>query len=149
MLKGGIILFFSYLVIDAGYTYNHFRYGTYIKGTENFSGNKVPSVPAGSLSGLIDLQLSNGIYVNATYYSASTIYVNDANTASADPYKLLGCRAGFKKSWKNKYRFNVYAGADNLLDEKYSLGNDINAAGGRFFNAAARANYYGGIALNF
>jgi iron complex outermembrane receptor protein len=36
-------------------------------------------------------------------------------------------------------------GADNLLDEVYSLGNDINAAANRFYNAAPRRNYYVGL----
>jgi iron complex outermembrane recepter protein len=43
----------------------------------------------------------------------------------------------------------LYAGADNLLDEKYSLGNDINAAGNRFFNAAPTINYYLGVKVAY
>ena len=36
-----------------------------------------------------------------------------------------------------------------LLDEKYSLGNDLNAIGGRYYNAAAPINYYFGLNLGF
>jgi len=36
-----------------------------------------------------------------------------------------------------------------VLDETYSLGNDINAAGGRYYNAAPKRNYYAGLAINF
>jgi iron complex outermembrane receptor protein len=42
----------------------------------------------------------------------------------------------------NKWRFRVNLGVDNLLDTKYGLGNDLNAAGGRYYNAAPRRNYY-------
>jgi iron complex outermembrane receptor protein len=36
-----------------------------------------------------------------------------------------------------------------LLDEKYSLGNDLNAFGGRYFNAAPERNYFGGVKFYF
>lgn len=138
---------FDYLSIQSAYTYNHFRYGSFIKGTDNFSGKKVPSVPSGSFSTLADLQLKMGIYTNITYYLASKIYLNDANTAFAKGYDLLGVRLGWKKTWQDKRRINFYVGADNLLDEKYSLGNDINAAGGRYYNAAPGRNYYIGVSF--
>ncbi len=34
-----------------------------------------------------------------------------------------------------------------LLNETYSLGNDINGFGGRYYNAAAKRNYYAKIVL--
>jgi len=43
----------------------------------------------------------------------------------------------------------LFIAADNLLDEKYSLGNDINGFGGRYYNAAMPFNFAGGISLNF
>lgn len=141
--------FIDYLRINAAYTYNHFRYGSFIKGTDNFSGKTVPSVPANTFSALADLQLNNGIYTNITWYSASSIFLNDANTATADAYQLLGCRVGWKKTLRKIYKLSFYAGTDNLLDETYSLGNDINAAANRFYNAAPGRNYYAGISFQW
>jgi len=43
----------------------------------------------------------------------------------------------------------LFLAFDNILDEKYSLGNDINAFGGRYYNAASTFNFAGGIALHF
>ncbi|HSU29309.1 MAG TPA: TonB-dependent receptor [Chitinophagaceae bacterium] len=137
------------LIIRAAGAFNHFRYGNFIKTTDDFSGKTVPSVPGNSLSFLADLSFVNGIFLNLTWYSASKIFLNDANTASASAYHLLGCRLGWKNKIAGKYRFTMYAGADNLLNEHYSLGNDINAAGGRYFNAAPLRNYYIGIAFKF
>lgn len=54
-----------------------------------------------------------------------------------------------KKTLKKQYKFNFYAGADNLLDETYSLGNDINAAANRFYNAAPKRNYYAGLSFQW
>jgi iron complex outermembrane receptor protein len=39
--------------------------------------------------------------------------------------------------------------ADNIFDVQYSLGNDINAFGGRYYNAAPGFNFAGGISLHF
>lgn len=133
--------------INVDYTYNHFRYGSFIKGTDNFSGNKVPSVPKGSLAAMADLRLKNGIFISASLYASSSIYLNDANTASARSYQLLGSRIGWKRPGRTKTRYSIYAGADNLLDQAYSLGNDINAAGGRYYNAAPGRNYYAGVSF--
>jgi len=96
---------------------------------------------------LADIQVKGGWFSNITYYDASKIYLNDANTAQADGYHLLGWRLGWKNAFPHKFRFSVYAGVENLLDEKYSLGNDINAAGNRFYNAAAPRNYYAGVSF--
>jgi iron complex outermembrane receptor protein len=68
--------------------------------------------------------------------------LNDANTAYADAYNLVGGKIGFQKWVENRWRFRVNLGVDNLLNTKYSLGNDLNAAGGRYYNAAPGRNYY-------
>lgn len=141
--------FIDNVMLQVDYTYNHFRYGSFIKGTADFSGKEVPSVPGNTLSLMGDLVLKNGIYLNSTYYSSSRIALNDANTFFAPSYHILGARAGWKKTFDKKYKINFYVGADNLLDEVYSLGNDINAAANRFYNAAPARNYYVGIALQW
>ncbi|MGB3162129.1 MAG: TonB-dependent receptor, partial [Chitinophagaceae bacterium] len=141
--------FIDYYRVNAAYTYNHFRYGSFIKGVDDFSNKTVPSVPSNTLSVLGDIQIKNGVYSNLTFYMASKIFLNDANTATADSYHLLGWRLGWKKTLKKQYKFNFYAGADNLLDETYSLGNDINAAANRFYNAAPKRNYYAGLSFQW
>lgn len=138
---------FELITINADYTYNHFRYGSFIKGTDNFSGKQVPSVPTGTFAAMAGLQMKNGFYLNVNFYASSGIYLNDANTAIAKSYQLLGSRIGWKKPGRQKIHYSIYAGADNLLDQTYSLGNDINAAGGRYYNAAAKRNYYAGVSF--
>lgn len=137
----------DYITINTDYTYNHFRYGSFIKGTDDFSGKSVPSVPKGTFAAMADMQMKNGVFLNLNFYASSGIYLNDANTATAKSYQLFGSRIGWKTKRSKKIGYNFYIGADNLLDQKYSLGNDINAAAGRYYNAAPRRNYY--IGLNF
>lgn len=136
----------SKLSLKAAYTYAHYKYGSFKRDTVDLSGKKLPSVPANTVSLLADVELKEW-YANASYYYASQIFLNDLNTASATAYHLLGLRMGWKKKVSRKLEMNVYVGADNLLDEIYSLGNDINDARGRYFNTAAGRNYYGGVAF--
>jgi iron complex outermembrane recepter protein len=139
----------EYLTIRSAYTLSNFKYGDFKKGTSDFSGKLLPSVPKNTIAVLADLQFKHGIYFNSTYYYADKIFLDDANTVAADAYHLLGCRIGWKLAVKSAIKLNFYAGVDNLLDETYSLGNDINAAAGRYYNAAPQRNYYAGIAMQW
>jgi len=125
--------------LKSAYTYSHFRYTDYKQVANDFSGNTLPSVPSHTFSFLCDLQWRSSFFVQSTFYAASSIWLNDANSAKAEDYELVGLKTGFGK------RLQVYAGVENLLDKTYSLGNDINAFGGRYFNVAAGRNFYGGI----
>jgi iron complex outermembrane recepter protein len=57
---------------------------------------------------------------------------------------LLGARVGYVLTTPRNNRLEIFGGLDNALDEVYSLGNDLNALGGRYFNTAAPRNVYAG-----
>ena len=142
--------FFDYLIIKTAYTFNDFKYGEFKKGNTDFSGKKLPGVPVNTVAVLADVFFKKNIYFNSTYYYATKIYLDDANTVAADKYHLLGCRVGWKPTLKKKtMAFNFYAGIENLFDESYSLGNDVNAAAGRYYNAAPKRNYYAGVSFQW
>jgi len=135
--------------LSLSHTWNDFTYKDFKQVTNDFSGRKLPSVPSQIVAVSFDLATRPGIYLNVNYYYASRIPLNDANTEYASSYNLLGARAGWKKYLHPKVLMELFIAADNILDEKYSLGNDINAFGGRYYNAATPFNFAGGIALHF
>lgn len=139
--------FIEYYTIRTAQSINDFTYGSFIKDATDYSGKRLPSVPNYTLSVLADLQLKKGLYINSSFYHASRIYLNDANSVETKAYDLLGARIGWRVMIKKSLKVNVYAGVDNLLNEQYSLGNDINAAAGRYYNAAPAKNYFAGLAL--
>jgi iron complex outermembrane receptor protein len=139
----------DYFSIKTAYTFNDFKYGDFKKGKTDFSGKKLPSVPSSTLSVLADLQFKKNIYLNGTYYYATRIFLDDANTVAAAGYHLLNLRAGWKPAVKSHLKINLYTGVENLLNETYSLGNDINAASGRYYNAAPKRNFYAGISFQW
>lgn len=133
----------------SGVTLNHYEFKDYSKGTTSYSGNALTGVPKHVFTGGFDLKLSKGFFWYVTLNYTSSLPLDDANTAYADSYTLLGSRLGYKTSSIKRLPLEIFAGADNLLDQTYSLGNDLNAFGGRYSNAAAARNYYAGIRLDF
>jgi iron complex outermembrane receptor protein len=139
--------FIDYLSLKAAYTFSHFKYGNYQKAATDLSGNKLPGVPKHTVSITADILTSKGWYFSSTGYFASHVFLNDENTIKANDYLLLGCRAGWVKTTASGRMINIYAGSDNLLNQQYSLGLDINAAAGRYYNAAPSRNYYLGVSF--
>lgn len=140
--------FFRHLKVWASYTAYDFRYGNFVQETSDFSGKQLPGAAPHTLAAGADLQLPARLYLHASYYCSSRIALNDANTVYAAPYHLLGVKCVYKPRF-NKIGAEVFAGVDNLLNRGYSLGNDINAAGGRYFNAALPLNVYAGLSLHW
>ncbi|MNK98871.1 TonB dependent receptor [compost metagenome] len=75
--------------------------------------------------------------------------LNDANTAFAESFHLIQAKMQWGFKFSTNLQANLYLGVDNLLNEKYSLGNDINAFGGRYYNAAPTRNFFAGLKLSY
>jgi iron complex outermembrane receptor protein len=131
------------------FTGHYFYFADYESGGNDFSGNQLTGVAPNSLVNMLDIRSRFGLYANVTHHYVDAIPLNDANTVFQDSYNLLGARLGWRYLLGTSWDLEVYAGADNLLDEVYSLGNDLNALGGRFFQPAPGRNYYGGLKLGF
>lgn len=140
----------------ASYAYYHFRYrdfvqGSAVQGTADFSGNALPGVSPHTGSAGVDAAHRSGAFAHITYSAASAHPLDDGNSGErwAEAYHVLGIRAGIQKAFGARWRAEVSVGAENLADQRYSLGNDINAFGGRFYNPAARRNFYAGLVVGW
>ncbi len=135
------------LSLWTSYTYNHYRFRNYEQDGNNFSGNQLTGIaPTIALWG-VDMTLKK-MYLNLTANYTDALPLNDANTEYASEYFLLGGRIGFRSTVKTNFAYEIFGGVDNALDKRYSLGNDLNAVGGRYYNAAAPRNFYFGIKFN-
>lgn len=128
------------LTVFSSYTFNDYTYLDYQRDDNDFSGNTIPSVPQNVWVTGADLTLNNGFYTSAQLNFTDEIFLNDANTVSADAYWLLNARLGWKGTVQN-VAFNFFVDGDNLLNQTYSLGNDNNAFGSRYFNPAPPRNF--------
>ncbi len=125
------------------YTLHPFRYVDYKQVENDFSGNRLPGVAKQTLAAGFDVDGKGGMNLHVAYQYVDPIWLNDANSEKAKQYHLLGIRGGSRLY----RRLNWFAGADNLFNTTYSLGNDINAFGGRYYNVAPGRNYYAGLRL--
>ncbi|AWW30952.1 TonB-dependent receptor [Echinicola strongylocentroti] len=133
------------LKMGHAYSFHHFRFKDYINDGEDFSGNALTGVPQNNLVNRLDLTSRTGLYLNLTYQWVDEIPLTDDNAIYQDPYHLMNARLGWRKNFGSTWQMEIYGGTDNLLDQRYSLGNDLNAFGGRYYQPAADRNFYGGV----
>lgn len=139
--------FVSNLTAWTSYTLNDFKYQDFKQLINDYSGKHLPSVPDNIFAAGVDLVLKPGIYANFTYTYNSKTPLNDANTFYGNDFHLLAARIGFRQLYAKGFRFDLFVSGDNLFNEVYSLGNDINAAANRFYNVAPGRNYAVGVAM--
>jgi len=121
--------------------------GDYHDAATNYSGKQLTGVPGQAFVTSLQVKLPEHLYVFAEHNYTARLPLNDANTTYANHYNIVQAKAGWEHGFNNGNRFGIYAGIDNLLNEKYSLGNDLNAVGNRYYNAAAPRNYYVGVSV--
>jgi iron complex outermembrane recepter protein len=127
------------------YTFNYYRFKEYERNGQDFSGNPVTGVPAHVASGGLDVRVKNW-YSNLTAQYVGALSLKDDNTETADRYTTLSLRTGIKAKM-GKTKCELFGGADNLFDTVFSLGHDINANAGRFFNPAPGRSFYAGLVV--
>jgi iron complex outermembrane receptor protein len=133
----------------ASYAYNRFRFGSYESATgQPYGGNQLTGTAPHTLSAGLDFSQQLGFYLSPTVGHQSTLPLNDANTDYTAGYWVLGSRAGWRHEL-NRLQLDVYGGVENATDRRYSLGNDLNAFGGRYFQPAPGRNYYAGVLLGW
>lgn len=138
--------FIKDFLVGTAYTGQFFKFVDYAKTDNDFSGNDLTGVPPHNVVSRLDIRTRPGIYLNFTHQFTDKIPLNDANTVFQESYDLVNLRAGWVKSL-GSFDLELFAGVDNLLDESYSLGNDLNAFAGRFYQPAPTRNWYGGVKL--
>lgn len=137
----------NYLQFFSAYTLNDFNFGEYRLGNNNYEGNKLTGVPEEVVIIGINAELFSHFYFNLNFNYTGSMPLNDANTVKASAYRLWQNKIGWRGSVKKK-AVDVFLLTDNLSNEDYSLGNDINAFGGRFFNPAPGRNFLIGCSIN-
>ncbi len=137
------------LSTSLSYTFHAFEYKNYVNDGDDFSGNALP----GTAKNVVNLQVNASfIYnldVNLSYHYSDAIPLNDANTVYSRPYNLWNMNYSYLIPKKKKAQWEVFGGVNNIFDVDYSLGNDLNAFGNRYFQPAPSRNYFIGARLKF
>lgn len=133
--------------IQSSVTYSYYRFGRYRVADNDFSHNRVTAVPGWVWTNSISVRFPKQFGFNLLHLFTSAMPLNDANTVYSEKFHLLQGKATWTLQPKGRRALQFFIGADNLLNSRYSLGNDINAYGNRYFNPAPTRNYYGGMQI--
>lgn len=132
------------LQFNTAYTFSKYSFRSYSTADADFSGNRLTGIPRNVVVSNVQVLLPQSISLFVQHNFTDRIPLNDGNTVFAPEYHLLQARV----SWQHrvgKTKLEIFAAADNLLNEKYSLGNDLNAVGNRYYNPAPLRNYNAGL----
>ena len=125
------------------YTFSDFRFTDYKLTDYNLSGNNLPGIPTHNISSSLKYSSKFGWETIFQSQFAGSLYADDINQTKVSSYLISNLR--FSKSLK-KLRF--FAGINNLFNVDYFDNIRINAFGKRFYEPAAKRNYYFGINID-
>jgi len=135
------------LVWGQALTVNDFKFINYKNNLTSFAGNKLTGVPDKMIATNLLVDFKRGFYMNVQFNYVGKIPLNDANTVYGNAYRLWQSRGGWKSNARN-LPVEIFFLVDNIGNEKYSLGYDINAFGSRFYNASPTRNVQAGLVIN-
>ena len=139
-LSGGLLQLKTWVSV----TRSDFRFGDYPSGTVTLKGKRLTGVPSHNLCFGADLSIPNGLYLSVTHQITDSIPLTDVNDVYASGYQLLNARIGWRGIIRS-IQLDCFVAGDNILDVDYSLGNDLNAFGRRYFNPAPGRNWVAGF----
>ena len=120
-----------------------YKFEEYYADPNDFSGNELTGAPSSIFNAGLGWNPGR-FFAISTVNVTSRLPLNDANTVYTERYEIVNLKLGYKI-----FGLEFYGGCENIFDKLYSLGNDINAFGGRYYNAAPGRNFYAGMKVDF
>ncbi|PWJ58492.1 iron complex outermembrane receptor protein [Dyadobacter jejuensis] len=127
----------------------HYTFRDYSLGESSYHGNRLPGVPALTLTSGLNASLPFGFAVFATHQHGGKVYLNDANTVESTPYDQWIAKLTWKKEWGRHLSTEWSASVEKVYADIYSLGYDYNAFGSRYYNSAPKNNFWTGLKLGW
>ena len=131
------------------YTFHDFEYLDFVNDGDDFSGNALPGTARNVVNFQMHFKFAYGFNFNLNYHYSDPIPLNDGNTVYSRPYNLWNMNYSYRLPSSNKFDYEFFGGINNLFDVDYSLGNDLNAFGNRYFQPAPERNYFFGVKIKF
>ncbi|WP_294321796.1 TonB-dependent receptor [uncultured Chryseobacterium sp.] len=144
-LKNNVLSRFKFRFSGSFYD---FKFKDYRQNENDFSGNDLTGVPKTTINSLLKLTFFRKLSVDYSHFYTSKIPLNDANSVWSDACLIGNVRFGLPVDL-DKTRLNLFLQIQNLYNEEYVLGFDINAFGNRYYNPAAKRNFVFGVKVDF
>lgn len=139
--------FIRKISVFANYTNIHAKFVNYSQGTVKYDGNYMTGATPDVLVLGADINTAAGLYGNFSYNYTDKTPLNDANSFYAKAYNLFFARLGYRANFSKAVSADLFFSYNKSFNTPYSLGNDLNGAGNRFYNPSAPETISGGVKL--
>jgi iron complex outermembrane receptor protein len=120
----------------------NFRFNNYQSGTKDYSGNRLTGTSPFQHASTLQWDVLPKLSWTTQFLFTDQLFLNDANTEILPSSRVWNSRIQFKqKHWE------IWFAAENLFDELYVSGPDLNAVGNRFYNAAPGRFFQTGLKI--
>lgn len=140
--------FFSNFKFRFSGSFYDFKFRNYQQNENDFSGNDLTGVPRTAINSLLSFSFFKKLHIDYSHFYTSKIPLNDANSVWSEPNLIGNIQFRFPIDFE-KTRVNLFLQIQNLYNQDYVLGFDINAFGNRYYNPAAKRNFILGMKVNF
>jgi iron complex outermembrane receptor protein len=132
--------------LTSAYTLADYTFVDFSTADDTFDDNSIPGVPRHHLFASLLYESPVGLWLAVDNTTASEVYADDANSATAPSWYVMNVRAGVDVRLGN-WRLRPFAAVLNLLDESYVSSVTTNAGFGRYWDPAPPRNGYVGIEI--
>jgi iron complex outermembrane receptor protein len=129
-------------------SFYHFTFENYRQNTNDFSSNDLTGVPETTLNSILNFTFFNKLMVDYSHFYTSEIPLNDANSVWSELSLVGNIQFRYPVSF-GRTKLTLSLQIQNLYNESYVLGFDINAFGNRYYNPAAKRNFIFGVKAEF
>lgn len=129
----------------AAWTWLDATYRSNACGDNSCNGNRIPGIARNMGFASLGYEPESGWYAGADIRYMSDIMANDANTAKAPSWTVVGLNTGYKFDIGH-WNLDLFGRVDNLFDREYVGSVIVNESNGRYYEPAPGRNY--GVGLN-
>ncbi|MBV8855427.1 MAG: TonB-dependent receptor [Acidobacteria bacterium] len=144
-LGGGANLYKD-LSLRVGYTYSDFYYRTFVNGFGDFSGKRIPGIPAHRFFAGLRYQHRSGVYSGFDLHAVGKIFADDGNNVTNDSYQVGNWYGGYERYFK-RFSLRLLYRVNNLFNQQYSSYIVVNDRFGGYFYPSPTRNQLGSVAF--
>lgn len=139
------------MLIEAAATFSDNTYLDYendLSAPGNFDGHQIAGLPKTTVSGKARYEGPAGLSTEVRVENVGAYFADDANTAKASAYTILGATLGYGLG-AGDGSVRAFVSGENLTDKEHVSSVFINGTGGRFFEPGMPRNWSAGLTLRW
>jgi iron complex outermembrane receptor protein len=139
---------------DINYSYSQYKFKEFVDENNDYSGNKVPGIPAHQGGVVLSIHMWNKLQLHYRWSGMSKMPMNDANNKYYGGHQLMNLHLTYREQILKKLHLTTFARAGNIGGVHYASMILVNARGfggaePRYYYPGAPTNFQAGVRLNY